>query len=44
MSGSMADLPALLRGLDPVLHQGVYVYACVQPGFDLAAMHDAEAG
>jgi uncharacterized protein len=38
MSGPVADLPQLLRSMQPALNPGVYVFASVPPGTDVGAL------
>ena len=38
MSAPISDLHRLLRTLDPVLHEGVYAFACLPAGTDLRGM------
>jgi hypothetical protein len=38
MSKAMSDLAALLRSLEPVLNDGVYVYSVVHPSTDLSSI------
>jgi hypothetical protein len=49
MTGPVRDVPALLRGCDPVLHEGVFAFTAVPHGADLhgldvvATMREARA-
>ncbi|MES2936347.1 MAG: ACT domain-containing protein [Pseudomonadota bacterium] len=38
MAAGVSDLTVLLRTLEPVLHEGVYVYSMVPAGADLGAI------
>jgi uncharacterized protein len=38
MSNPISDLAVLLRSLEPVLNDGVYVYSVVHPGTDLSSI------
>lgn len=38
MSRAASTLTSLLRSLDPVLNEGIFVFATTDPGFDLASI------